>query len=107
DQDVDFACVSPSVEGLELGIAASGIADVVTYRHAWTVLLDLLKQTHPAIHFNEDKHVRFLHALCYVSYDPIIYMNPDAFPCVLPAPSAAPLASALGTTRATDETQIA
>ena len=43
----------------------------------------------PDVYFNEDPHVRFLHALCYVSDDPHLYVNGQAVPCGVPPPARA------------------
>jgi hypothetical protein len=86
DSHVVFAFVSPSAHGLKIGLAASGITGPKDYKHAWTVVRDALKCTYPDVHFNEDTHVRFLNALCYVSYDPLIYVHSSAVPFVVPPP---------------------
>ena len=90
DDHVAFAFVSPSGQGLKIGVAASGITGPEDYKHAWVVVLDALKRTYPAVHFNEDPHVRFLHALCYVSDDPHLYVNGQAVPYVVPPPAPSP-----------------
>ena len=90
DGHVAFAFVSPSGQGLKIGVAASGITGPEDYKHAWAVVLDALKRTYPAVHFNEDPHVRFLHALCYVSDDPHLYVNGQAVPYAVPPPAPSP-----------------
>ena len=86
DDHIAFAFVSPSGQGLKIGVATSGITGPEDYKHAWLVVLDALKRTYPDVHFNEDPHVRFLHALCYVSDDPQLYVNGQAVPYVVPPP---------------------
>ena len=90
DAHIAFAFVSPSGQGLKIGVATSGIAGPEDYKHAWLVVLDALKRTYPDVHFNEDPHVRFLHALCYVSDDPQLYVNGQAVPYVVPPPVPSP-----------------
>ena len=90
DSHVAFAFVSPSGQGLKIGVAARGITGPEDYKHAWAVVLDALKRAYPAVHFNEDPHVRFLHALCYVSDDPHLYVNGQAVPYGVPPPAPSP-----------------
>jgi len=84
---VVFAFVSPSGAGLKIGIAASGITGPADYKQAWRGVLDHLTQTYPGAHLNEDKHVKYLNALCYVSYDPLLYVNAIAVPLLPPSSS--------------------
>ena len=97
---VRFAFVSPKGNGLKIGIAATGITDPKSYKHAWTVVSAMIQRTYPTVHVSVDEHVKYLNALCYVSYDPLLYMNGDAIPFVVPPPTAQP-APAL---RITDDT---
>jgi hypothetical protein len=84
---VAFAFISPSGQGVKIGVAAHGITDPDTYKHAWTMALACLKGAYPDVHFNEDPHVKFLNALCYVSYDTTLFVNPDVQPYAVPPPS--------------------
>jgi hypothetical protein len=79
-----FAFLSPGGDGVKVGIAVGGITDDSSYKHPWHVVLRRLKKTYPDLHISEDEHVKFLHALCFVSDDPDIYMNPDAMPLDIP-----------------------
>lgn len=90
DAHVAFAFVSPSGQGLKIGVAARGITGPEDYKHAWTVVLDALKRTYPVVHFNEDPQVKYLHALCYVSDDPHLYVNSQAVPYIVPPPTPRP-----------------
>jgi hypothetical protein len=90
DPAVAFAFVSPSGRGLKLGIAATGIEGPESYKHAWSVMVDHVQQAHPSVHVNVDQQVKFLHALCYVSDDPALYLNPDAVAMVIPPPRPRP-----------------
>ena len=79
-----FAFISPGGDGVKVGIAAEGITNADTYKHPWHVVLRRLKRAYPDLHISEDEHVKFLHALCFVSDDPEIYINPDAVPLAIP-----------------------
>jgi DNA repair protein RadA/Sms len=79
-----FAFISPGEDGVKVGIAAEGITNADTYKYPWQVVLRRLKKAYPDLHISEDEHVKFLHALCFVSDDPAIYINPGAVPLPLP-----------------------
>jgi AAA domain/Primase C terminal 2 (PriCT-2)/VirE N-terminal domain len=87
DKCVVFAFVSPRGNGLKVGIAATDIVDTETYKHAWSVVVGHIQTRYPDVHINVDQHVKFLHALCYMSYDPAPYVNADATPLVIPPPA--------------------
>jgi len=78
-----FAFISPSGEGLKVGIAAAGIVHPASYNYAWFAVLQRLKKRYPDLHISVDRHVKFLHALCFVSDDPDLYMNAEAVPLVV------------------------
>jgi hypothetical protein len=86
---VVFAFLSPAY-GLKIGVATNGITSTKDYKHAWAVVLASLKRTYPDTHFNEDQHVKFLNALCYVSYDPFLHVNGDTVPFVVSPPAPKP-----------------
>ena len=79
-----FAFISPSEDGVKANIAVEGITDAESYKQAWRVVLRRLKKAYPDLYIRQDEHVKFLHALCFVSDDPDIYVNPDAVPLALP-----------------------
>jgi AAA domain/Primase C terminal 2 (PriCT-2)/VirE N-terminal domain len=81
---VVFAFVSPRGNGLKIGIAATGIEGPDTYKHAWDVVVEFIRLAYPAVRVNVDEQVKYLHALCYMSYDPAPYINPDATPLRIP-----------------------
>src|SRR5262245_51774201 len=83
---VGFAFISPSGHGLKLGVAVDPVTGEDAYRHAWRVGRDNLAQSLTAGSFNEDLHVKFLHALCFVSDDPDLYMHLAAVPLSIPPP---------------------
>jgi hypothetical protein len=79
-----FAFTSPSGTGVKVGIAATGITDAVSYKAVWHGVLRHLHQTYTDVEISEDEHVKYVHALCYVSHDPDLYRNPGAIPVVVP-----------------------
>jgi hypothetical protein len=88
-----FAFVSPSGVGLKIGLAATGITGPASYKQAWETLYRVLQQDLPEVHVNGDTHIKYLHALCYVSYDPALYRNAHALPFVIPPASPPPFRS--------------
>jgi hypothetical protein len=86
-----FAFVSPSGVGLKIGIAATGITGPASYKQAWETLARVIQHDLPEVHVNGDTHIKYLHALCYVSYDPALYRNDQALPFVIPPASPPPL----------------
>ena len=51
DGHIAFAFVSPSGQGLKIGVATSGITGPEDYKHAWLLMLDALKRTYPNVPF--------------------------------------------------------
>ena len=82
-----FAFTSPSGAGVKVGIAATGITDPASYKEVWRAVVTTWKQTHPQIEVNEDRHVSHLGALCFISYDPNLYLNAQAASFVIPPPT--------------------
>ena len=87
DPSVVFAFISPSGDGLKLGIASAGIADTSSYSATWRGTIEAWKPRFPDAQFKEDDHVKFLHALCFVSHDPALYVNDAVVPFLFPSPS--------------------
>jgi putative DNA primase/helicase len=84
---VVFAFVSPRGDGLKIGMAATGITDPESYKHAWNVVTELIHRDYPTVTINVDAHIKYLNALCYMSYDPAVHVNADAIPLVIPPPA--------------------
>jgi BT4734-like, N-terminal domain/Primase C terminal 2 (PriCT-2) len=80
-----FAFTSPSGVGVKVGLAASGITDAVSYKAVWHAVLRQLKQTYADVTISEDEKIKYVNALCFVSDDPDLYVNPKAIPVVVPA----------------------
>jgi hypothetical protein len=86
-----FAFVSPRGTGLKIGMATTGIESPESYKHAWGVVVEFIRLAYPAVRVNIDEHVKYLHALCYMSYDAAPYINQAATPLrIPPAPKPAP-----------------
>jgi archaellum biogenesis ATPase FlaH len=84
DPYVVFAFTSPGGTGVKVGLAATGITDPDTYKHAWGCTVAYIQRTYPAVHVSVDEHVKYLHALCFVSDDPTLYCNPQAIALEIP-----------------------
>lgn len=80
-----FAFISPSGTGVKVGIAAEGIEGPESYRAAWRRVTEGWHQAYPALPWSEDPAVKYLHALCFVSHDPALYVNAAARPFRPPA----------------------
>jgi P4 family phage/plasmid primase-like protien len=87
DPSVVFAFVSPSGEGLKLGIASAGITDTTSYSQVWRTTITAWKARFPDALFKEDEQVKYLHALCFVSHDADLYLNASAVPFLPPSSS--------------------
>jgi VirE N-terminal domain len=74
---VVFAFTSPS-RGVKVGIAAAGIVDRDSYAHAWRWITTVFAERYPELTASTDEHVKYLHALCFVSDDPDLYVNPTS-----------------------------
>src|SRR5215831_13987544 len=66
---VAFVFTSPRGHGLKIGIAAEGVT-VENYKRAWELVLRDLKSRYPDGEFVEDAKIKYINALCFVSYDP-------------------------------------
>jgi hypothetical protein len=95
DQHVVYAFTSPSGDGIKFAVWTDGIMDNTTYKHAWQTVLAYLQGRYPALAVNTDRGCKDVARLCYVSFDPALYSNPDAVrfdvpPHVPPTPRSAP-----------------
>lgn len=84
DRAVVYAFISPSGLGLKVGVHIPRVADDAAYKHAWQVVAETFEQRYGLA---ADPSGKDISRLCYVSWDPDCYVNPDAqvFP-VPPAP---------------------
>lgn len=78
DPWIVYVFVSPSGDGLKVAVWANGIADDTTYKHAWGTVLNYFERTYPALAVANDAHCKDIARLCYTSWDPEAYSNPDA-----------------------------
>jgi hypothetical protein len=79
-----YCFISPGGDGLKLGISIVPAADDEGYKYAWQVMA-VYYQVQYGVSW--DPSGKDIYRLCFVSWDPDCYINPDAqqFP-VLPAP---------------------
>jgi hypothetical protein len=80
---VAFVFTSPRGNGLKIGVAASSIT-TQNYKRAWETILRELKQHVADGTFIEDKGIKYVNALCFISDDAGLYMNPQAVPIQVP-----------------------
>jgi hypothetical protein len=87
DPYTTYCFVSPSAEGLKLGVPVTPVPDDAAYRHAWQAVADYYQQ-HYGVTW--DPSGKESCRLCFVSWDPHLYINTaaDPFP-VPPLPTAA------------------
>jgi hypothetical protein len=95
DPWIAYAFVSPSGDGLKVAVWADGIVDDTTYKHAWGIVLAYFERTYPDLAVANDAHCKDIARLCYTSWDPEAYSNPDALlyavpPYQAPAPKPKP-----------------
>ena len=95
DPFVVYTFVSPSADGLKVGVWADGIVDDTTYKHAWGTVLEYFERTYPDLAVANDAHCKDIARLCYTSWDPEAYSNPhpqqfDVPPYQAPAPKPKP-----------------
>jgi hypothetical protein len=80
-----YAFVSPSGDGLKLGVLTGPVADAVAYTHAWQTV---------AAHYHREYGVTWdssgkdVCRLCYLSADPDLFLRPD--PLLFPVPALPP-----------------
>jgi VirE N-terminal domain len=89
DPWVVYAFISPSGDGLKVGVWASGIRNDTTYKHAWATVLSYGEHTYPAVAIANDRGCKDIARLCYVSWDPACYTNPSAQCFAVPPPAPA------------------
>lgn len=81
-----YAFVSPGGDGLKVGVRVEPLADDAAYKHAWETLAAYFQEQYAVTWDPSGKDVC---RLCFVSWDPAVYVNPDAQPFpVPPAPAA-------------------
>jgi hypothetical protein len=88
DVHTAYCFVSPSGDGLKLGVCVAPVSDDVAYKHAWQAVADYYRQQYGVTWDPSGKDVC---RLCFVSWDPALFLNlaTQTFP-VPPMPTAAP-----------------
>jgi Primase C terminal 2 (PriCT-2)/BT4734-like, N-terminal domain len=79
-----FVFTCPSGLGAKVGLAASGISDDRSYKRVWRAVLTQLKPLLADDTLQVDRAICYVGALCFVSDDPDLYLNPDATPLDIP-----------------------
>lgn len=75
DPHVVYCFVSPSGAGLKVGVASDPVADDGGYKAAWQTIADAHQRDYGLMWDRSGKDVS---RLCYVSFDPKIYVNATA-----------------------------
>jgi VirE N-terminal domain len=79
---VCYCFVSPSGCGLKLGMRVEPVDNDAEYKHAWQVVADHFAQQYGLI---ADPSGKDISRLCFLSWDPMCYFNPNAE--VFPVPA--------------------
>lgn len=82
DPTVVYAFISPSCEGLKLGVLVTPVADDTAYKHAWQAVCDHFQRTYGLTWDPSGKDVC---RLCYLSHDADLYRNLGAEVFEVPA----------------------
>jgi hypothetical protein len=90
DPHLVYMFVSPSGQGLKLGIRVKQYGDADSYRYVWFAVERYLVETHPDLAVNNDTSCKDVSRLCYMSWDPDLFTNPASIAFV--APPIAPFA---------------
>ena len=70
-----YCFVSPSGDGLKLGVCTALVADDAAYKHAWQTVADYYHQRYEVVWDPSGKDVS---RLCFLSWDPDLYVNTAA-----------------------------
>jgi hypothetical protein len=90
DPHLLYMFTSPSGQGLKLGIHVKRYADAESYRYAWLAVERYLVETYPDLAVSNDRQCKDVSRLCYMSWDPDLYQNPNSIAFVPPPPPPAP-----------------
>ena len=103
DPSVLYCFRSPSREGLKLGVRIDPVADDAAYKHAWAVVA----ADHPDRYgVTWDPTGKDVSRLCYVSWDPDCYDNPEAHAYPVPPAMVTPEPPRRHLQTATPQSQI-
>ena len=81
DPHTTYCFVSPSGNGLKLGVYVAPVSDDAAYKHAWQVVTDYYQRQYGVMWDPSGKDIC---RLCFVSWDPELYGNPTAQPFLVP-----------------------
>jgi VirE N-terminal domain len=84
DPYIAYAFISPSLTGVKFGVPVAPVADDTGYKHAWLAVRDYCFASYGV---SLDESGKEINRLCYVSYDPSLYRNPDARLFEVPPPA--------------------
>lgn len=90
DPHLVYMFVSPSGQGLKLGMHVKRYGDADSYRHVWFAVERYLVETYPDLAVSNDTLCKDVSRLCYMSWDPNLLTNPASLAFV--APPLAPFA---------------
>lgn len=82
DPHTAYCFISPSGEGLKVGVRVAPVGDDAAYKHAWQAVADYHQQRYGMVW---DRSGKDICRLCYLSYDPALDRNPDAELFAVPA----------------------
>jgi len=83
DPQVLYCFTSPGGDGLKYGVRIPVVRNDDEYKHAWGYLADAHAT---AYQVTWDPSGKDISRLCFVSWDPACYVNPEAEICVIPPP---------------------
>ena len=75
DPHIVYCFTSPSAEGLKVGVRIPRVADDKTYKRYWQAIADYYQHRYG---LTWDPSGKDICRLCYTSWDPALYCNPDA-----------------------------
>lgn len=87
DDHTAYCFISPSGDGLKLGVPVAPVADDAAYKHAWQTLADYYQRSYGV---TWDPSGKDLCRLCFLSWDPDLYVNHDAHLFAVPPPPTDP-----------------
>lgn len=74
DPSVAYCFISPSGDGLKLGVRVAPVTTDEAYKHAWQVVSDSFKQRHGV---TWDPSGTDISRLCFLSWDTDLFLNPE------------------------------
>ena len=84
DPHLVYMFVSPSGQGLKLGMHVQCYGDADAYRHVWFAVEHYLVETYPDLAVSNDTLCKDVSRLCYMSWDPDLLTNPASRAFVAP-----------------------